>query len=203
MGSWLTEQRVVTTPEPRLQDLVTQLITERSETLRKWFARRLPAALDPAADPDDLVQETSMRAWLGAGRLRSDHPGSMWAWIMKIAERVLLEAIRSAQAHGQTSRPAGAQVHVVALTQVLRIAGPPNAAGAEFERVQRALAVAFNALTPNRRLVLELHYVDGLSYKQIAQRLNKSERAVRDLVRFGREQLRQRFARAFKRLGRS
>ena len=184
-------------PDASAQERVTQLIKERRARLRKWFARRLPVGQNAAKDPDDLMQETSLRAWLGAARLRSSQPGSAWAWVMKIAERVLLDAVRSARAHGQAAAPAGADVHVVALTQVLDIAtSSGGVAAAEFERVKEALAAAFDGLTAKRRAVLELHYVDGLSYKEIAQRLSTTERAVRDLVSLARQQLRQRFSAA-------
>ena len=186
-------------PDASAQERVTQLIKERRARLRKWFARRLPVGQNAAKDPDDLMQETSLRAWLGAARLRSAQPGSAWAWIMKIAERVLLDAVRSAQAHGRTSAPAGRKEHVVSLSDALDIVVPSNGAGAEFERIADALDIAFNSLTPSRRAVLELHYVDGLSYKEIAQQLGKRERAIRALVTHAREQLRQRFAAAFKR----
>jgi RNA polymerase sigma factor (sigma-70 family) len=58
-----------------------------------------------------------------------------------------------------------------------------------------AVRAALAKLNSSERLILELRYVDGLRNREIAERLGKSEPAVRQQMKRARERLRRAFER--------
>jgi len=72
------------------EQLITALYQEfRSPLLRN--VRRLTGGDLQWAD--DVVQETVFRAWRNAGKLNRD-PGLLWAWLMTVARRIVIDGRR-------------------------------------------------------------------------------------------------------------
>src|SRR5690348_17818749 len=68
------------------EDLVATVATGDDTALRElfrrhapWLAARLRSVL-PAADVEDVVQETFIGVWRGAAGYRPDHPVGGWIW---------------------------------------------------------------------------------------------------------------------------
>jgi RNA polymerase sigma-70 factor (ECF subfamily) len=53
-----------------------------------------------------------------------------------------------------------------------------------------AVRAALNALPPNQRIAIVLHYYEGLNYQNIAEALQKTPKAVERLLARGRDRLR-------------
>ena len=132
------------------------------EALRRLLAgtqgplRRFCLAMVPGQDPDDLVQETYLRAWRALGGFRAE--ATITTWLCAIARRVCIEAVtrsqrrRSAEA-GPSTGPGGPP------------AGPtaPGPAGAS------ELADLIGRLDPDRREALVLTQLLGLTYEETAR----------------------------------
>jgi len=128
----------------------------------------------PAADVDDLVQETLLHAWRNRRQFRSD--SSPTTWVLSIARNRVKMRLRSL---GQ--RPSFAAIDREELpADVVR---SPEAAAA----VRKALG----AIEPQYADVLERRYLDGRSVREIADELGESEKAIESRLHRAREALRE------------
>lgn len=128
---------------------------------------RLAAAIVGAADAADVAQEAFVAAWQQLPRLRDG--GSFAPWLRRICVNRSRNWLRS-----RSRRPRA----VMDLPGEATVATLPDPAG-DFRGVVEARAVlepAFEALTPDQRAVLALHYSLGLSIAEAADALG---------VRFG------------------
>jgi uncharacterized protein len=132
-------------------------------------------------DPDDVVQESLLQAYLGLARLRD--PAAFGAWLCGIVAnlaRMRLRARRDAPA-------------------------PPDAGGqtlpTSFEATLideldslRKLRAALEPLPRAERDAVLMHYVDGLTAQEIAALLGERAGTVRVRLHRARERLRQRLS---------
>lgn len=112
---------------------------------------------------EELVQETFVRVWQGAGRFDGSL-GSVETWVRVIARRTAIDLQRRAAARPK----AVAQGQVAALERV-----EPAVTEEIAERAQLSVDVraALEALTAKQREVLVLGYDAQLSQSEIAERL--------------------------------
>ena len=80
------------------EDLVATVATGDDTALRElfrrhapWLAARLRSVL-PAADVEDVVQETFIGVWRGAAGYRPDHPVGGWIWGIARRQAALFSA---------------------------------------------------------------------------------------------------------------
>lgn len=131
-----------------------------------------------AADADDLVQQTYLRAWRHIDRYR---PG--WAfstWLFTIGRREAMTWHR-----GAARRPAPLVDEHRALLDERDAA---RAVSAEEQR-QNLWHVAGRVLTPDQRSALWLHYAEGLSTHEVGSILGKSDASVRVVLHRARRTL--------------
>jgi RNA polymerase sigma-70 factor (ECF subfamily) len=136
-------------------------------------------------DAEDATERTFLAAFDAIGRFR-DEGATFRAWLFRIAHNQIANALRS------RARRRASPLDAVA--EPSADADPADRTGAadDARRVRSALA----ELSADRRQVLVLRFVDGLSAREIGAVLGRSEgairvlqhRALRDLARvLGRE----------------
>lgn len=133
----------------------------------------------PAADVDDLVQESLLEAWRGRASFRGD--ASLLTWVLGIARRRALARRRS------TSRARD----VLRALRELDAAPVPADLLREEELIARVRG-ALDALEAGYADVLNLRYLEGRSVRGIAEALGESEKAVESRLHRAREALRER-----------
>ena len=139
------------------------------------LARRLAPS---AADADDLVQETFLRA---AGALRSIPAGSSKeeAWLVRVLINIQRDHWRRRAVRRQSAAVLGVST---------------AAAGSPADAVliaKQTVWSALDALHPKRRSILVMHELEGLSLTSIAGLLGISAVTVRWHVSMGRRELRR------------
>jgi len=109
---------------------------------------------------EEMVQETFVRLWRGAGRFDPDQ-GSVRAYTYTIARRVAVDLRRR-----RSSRPLGEGED--------RIEESRDIEDGEFEALLLGLDVrdALHSLSAKHREILELHFDDDLSQPQVSERLD-------------------------------
>lgn len=118
--------------------------------------------------PEDILQETLMRAFRAIEKFRWQGEESFYRWLASIAEHLIRNA-----AQKKTS----GQLHVdLPVSQ-----NPPSKELRRNERFDR-LEQALNGLTADQRKAIVLARIDGLKVKEIAQRMERSESAVHKLM---------------------
>jgi len=146
-----------------------------------WLAVRLRSVL-PAADVEDVLQETFLAAWRGAGRYRRQ--GACGGWLWGIARRQAALLLR---------RRGPAEWSGTALPAVL-VASPLDAPDpAETALARAELAVAVAALGPDgspEREVWRLMYEQDRPVAEVAQLLGVPPGTVKSRAHRARRLLR-------------
>ena len=116
------------------------------------YLRRLGA---DASQAEDLTQETYAKAWLRIGTLR--RTASLRSWLLTIARNEFLQWVR-------VERP-----EVVASDELAECPGDHPGADGELLRSerQRELRRAVAALEPKLQETVALHYLQGLSLREV------------------------------------
>ena len=133
----------------------------------------------PAADVDDLVQESLLEAWRGKASFRGDAP--LLTWILAIARRRVLRRRRSTSRQAAVLRAFRDLDTVPMAPDLLRD-----------EETLRRVRTALEEIGEGYAEVLTLHYVEGKPVRAIAASLGESEKAVESRLQRAREALRGR-----------
>ena len=135
---------------------------------------------------EDLVQETFLRVW---NRVHAfDHEkGALGPWILAVARNRAIDYLRSVD-----GRMARSEFDLEKLEQPAVFCDLENSI-MNLDRM-KALRGAFEKLTDNQRLVLELAYYEGLSQTEMAERLRQPLGTVKTWVRTALKNLRDELA---------
>lgn len=133
----------------------------------------------PAADVDDLVQESLLEAWRGRASFRGE--ASLLTWVLGIARRRALARRRSSARREEILR---------ALRALEEAPVPADLLGEE--ETARRVRAALEEIEPAYAEVLALRYLEGRTPREIAGALGESEKAVESRLHRAREALRDR-----------
>lgn len=124
---------------------------------------------------EDITQET----FLSAIRSTDDPDSISIGWLVRVAQNRLYDVLRRQSRYADK----------------LRLVGAAEAAGHDAELVERLrVEGALNELGVDYRLVLTLHYIDGLTVPALAEHLDRSVKSVEGLVTRARRALRAKLA---------
>jgi RNA polymerase sigma-70 factor (ECF subfamily) len=172
-----------------------QLLVQAHDGLIRYLRRRLPLDLERVVDAEDILQETFKAAFVQMGALQVRNYAGFAGWLTAIARNQLHNAARSLRAR----KRGGGQVAMVATAAEVADANgdldsdameildllaqntksPRSAVGdREYFELMRA---AIEELEPDHRLALRLRFIEDLPHAQIANRLGRTEEAVRQL----------------------
>lgn len=138
--------------------------------------------LGEVAEAEDVVQDAWLR-WHGADHGAIENPK---AWLVTVATRLSIDRLRLAKAE---------RAHYVGvwLPEPMLTAAPstPEQLHELADDVSVAFLFMLERLSPDARAAFLMRDVFDADYEDIAQTLDKSQAAVRQLVRRARQQLRQ------------
>jgi RNA polymerase sigma-70 factor (ECF subfamily) len=144
------------------QQAATELVARHTEALARFVAR-----LGVRGESETVVQDTFVRAFGALDQFRGD--SSFRTWLFTIARRLVIDEHRRSGRRGVTEDldASHAVVEYNALDELV--------ADETSRRVQEAMA----RLSPMQRQVFMSRVQDGLSYREIADRLGTTEGAAR------------------------
>jgi RNA polymerase sigma-70 factor, ECF subfamily len=167
------------------EDLVA-LLESRRPHLLAYIERRLGAGLRRKIEPLDIYQETAIAA-LNAWPTLELGERDPFGWLCQVAEQRIIDAHRRFAARKRQSdrevsahnTPADASRELIDL-----IAGSLTSASQAVARNERhaQLEGAIARLPAESREVLRWRYVDGLPTKEIADKIGKTDGAVRVML---------------------
>ncbi|WP_382310066.1 sigma-70 family RNA polymerase sigma factor [Herbiconiux sp. UC225_62] len=162
-------------------------MTDRTDLARRFEEQRprlraiAAQLLGSTADADDAVQET----WLRLERVDDGEIRNLEAWLTTVVSRVSLDLLRAPR----RTRERSWQVTSWAQEPVAVTPDPADvAAGAD--GVSVALLVVLERLSPAERIAFVLHDVFGQPFDQVAEVLERSPDAARQLASRGRRRVR-------------
>lgn len=182
-----------------------RLLLRSHDRLAGAIAQRIPPELRGLIQADDVLQETFTAAFRMIGSFQPRGDGAFFHWLSAIAENRLLDMIKAQRA----AKRGGGRAAVAAsalpspdsaavLLDALAIhSGTPSGLAAGQEAAQ-AVAAALEEIEPDYRTALRLRYFEGLSVAQVAERMERTERAVHMLCHRGLGRLREVLGRSSK-----
>ena len=129
--------------------------------------------LGSRADAEDAVQET----WLRLARVESDDVRNLGGWLTTVLARICLDMLRSRTARREQPLDEHVPDPIVELDT-----GNPEQQAVLADSVGLALLVVLETLSPAERLAFVLHDVFAVPFEQIAQILDRSPAAAKQLA---------------------
>lgn len=164
------------------------LFQRHRSRLTTLVAARMSPGLRAVTEAEDLVQETYLQAARKFADFTPDSPQGFYRWLARIAGFKVKEAERARRAK-KRGRPRAL------------LAEPPaddTSVAGRAGRGERAaqIAEAIDALPEAQAEAVRLRYLQGLSLRETAERLERSEAAVKALVGRGLQALARRMQRS-------
>jgi RNA polymerase sigma-70 factor (ECF subfamily) len=158
----------------------------------------IDASLQGKADASDLVQETMLKAHQRFEQFRGRSEGELAAWLRQILARNLADLAR--RYHTATARQLSRERSLeqvvdrssAAMESMIAAGGNSPSQSAERRELCVVLADALADLTADHRRVIEFRNLQELEWGEVAQRMDRSEGAVRMLWARALKELRPR-----------
>ena len=166
-------------------DAFTLLLAKYKPRVLSYVVSRV----DSAEDVQDIVQEIFLAAYLSLEKL--EDYGKFLNWLYGIAFRIIAAKHRESLKHISYASDSDGFDETMALEEAAVTAYRVNRQrGLSDERVKMSRR-AISQLPESQREVMQLHYVDDLSHKAIAQRLGITEVAVNSRLQRARENVKR------------
>jgi RNA polymerase sigma-70 factor (ECF subfamily) len=146
----------------------------------------LSRALQPKLDASDVAQDALVRAHRGLGEFRGETEDEFVAWLRRILTRPMANANRQFRRSRRTigrERPIADLVadSSQALSRLPAAAVTSPSRGAERREAGLRVADVLTELKRDDREVLTLRSLEGRPWSEVAERMGRSEEAVRAL----------------------
>jgi RNA polymerase sigma-70 factor (ECF subfamily) len=152
---------------------------------------RLPRGLRAKVGPEDVVQDTLLKAHGRRNQFRGASAAERAAWLRRILANTVAEATRRFASRGRDvarERPLDADG---GQTDALLDGAPTPPQRAERAEQAHRLADALSRLPEDQRAVVELRHLYGAPVAEVGRRLGRSPASVAGLLRRGLERLRE------------
>jgi RNA polymerase sigma-70 factor (ECF subfamily) len=164
-------------------DLATRLVAADADALRETYRRFAPAVFGLAlrilhdnALAEDVTQDVFVRLWEQPSRFDPTR-GPLRAYLLAMTHSRAIERIRKEESQRR---------RVDAVAQLAASDGHDDpAALVTASRDGLAVRRALAALPDDQRVAIELAYFEGLSYREVADRLDEPEGTVKYRIRAG------------------
>jgi RNA polymerase sigma-70 factor, ECF subfamily len=170
---------------------LAEFLTLRQPQLMAFIDRRLGMSLRRKIEPEDLYQEVSADALRSLGDIDLGDRDP-FNWLCQVAERRIIDAHR--RFFGSQKRDAGKELSLHAAGGGAADTSRPGllnllvasmtSASQAFSRDQKQMRMltALEQLPEEHREALRLRYLEGMPSKQIADKLGKSDGAIRVML---------------------
>lgn len=170
------------------RDALVEFIALRTPQLTAFINKRMSDALKKKIEPADILQELTVSCLNAVDEVEFGDRDP-FSWLCQQAERRIIDVHR--RHFGAQKRDAGREVPLSApaggdegggLAELL--AASMTSPSRAFSRQQKEFHVlaALDQLEPDSRDALQMRYLEGLSSKEIAARMGKTDGAVRVLL---------------------
>lgn len=165
------EQALVERASQGDREAFDTLVARSRKELESHVASRLGGRLRGELERDDLLQETVARALESIERFEWQGEGSFRRWLFGIAENVTHEAARKLRRGPDLE----------AFPDLPGTDSSPSKHVRRSERFER-LQEAIRRLSPDHRRVILLVRIEGLTIREVAERMERSVSSVKNLL---------------------
>ncbi len=162
-------------------ELIGKVRSRLQDTIQSWMRFRI----GPLLNVQEVLQETFVRAFQSIGHFEWTHDDAFFRWLCGIAKRTLAQA-------AQDHRKAKDKQATTSFGGVANSGPTQSRAMQRNERFDR-LEQSLEKLRPEQQQVLILSRIEGLTVKEIANRLDRSPRTVKYLLACALRELKKHF----------
>ena len=183
--------------EPKaVRDISSELqsILERhGDMILGYLARKLPKDVNDFIDPQDILQDTFFEAFQRMGEFTTLSDAATSQWLLTIARHRLINLVRAKR---RLKRAGGRQriqddSDVICVLEELALYTRTPSQSAMRHEIAALVQRSINVIQSPLREAIQLRYLDGLSSKESAMRMGRSEKAFFMLCKRGRDALRE------------
>ncbi len=164
-------------------------MNEHRDYLKGRAKRWLETRKHPDIDPSELVQETFLRAHTRIEQYQGTSEPSLRAWLRTVMRRLFLDRVRRSRLDYEPPTSPSGDVEALPCSR-----SSPSKVVMKAEH-DRRLREAVDRLPKDQATAIRLHYFEGLTVVETAQRMNRPRDAVAGLVRRGLAALRREIGR--------
>ncbi len=150
------------------------------------------AVVGESADADEVTTDVFVHAWRSAGAYDAGR-GAVAAWLFTLARSRSLDRVRSRSRRSARIERAAA-MDGGSFAVPVSGAGPDPERGPEMSELRGRVGAALADLPEAQRRAIELAYFEGLSQREIAERLDEPLGTVKTRIRSAMQKLRDALA---------
>jgi RNA polymerase sigma-70 factor, ECF subfamily len=179
--------RTATRPEDQGSgaDELSSRLEEHAGRLLTYVERHFPGVLQPAYQPMDVLQDVYFEAFRRLGEFVPDGEDAAYRWLVTIARHRMCQLLRRRRTlkRGGETRPAQPWLPTDddstadLLAQLATHRRSPSASAAAHELIQ-VVERSLEGLSQDYREVVRLRHLEGLSVRETALRMGRTERAI-------------------------
>lgn len=167
------------------ENALLEFLKTNEVSLLAFIRSRIGSQLQKKIEPEDILQEASMEAI----RILPTTDLSTWDplhWLFQICERKIIDAHRKffasqkRDASREAALPDGSEA--AGLGDLLAASMTTPSAAFSRDQKQIAMLAALDTLPEDQREALRLRYLVGLSSKEIAKKIGKTDGATRVMI---------------------
>ena len=179
-----------------------QLLWSHYDRLQRRIQRKIPAGMRGALSAEDILQTTFVDAWKNISSFSPQGDDAFYRWIATIAERKLTDRVR---AQGAAKRggnkavagtPQAAASSMMNLVDLVATDWKSPSGSVAYREAERILTVALGHLKEDYRTAISMRYLQGKPVAEIAECLNRTERAVQMICNRSLKKLREALGRS-------
>lgn len=171
------------------RELMSRVAARDGAAFARLFELHAPVALGlldrilgGRGEAEEVLQEVFLQVWMQADRYQADR-SSPRGWLLMMARSRALDRLRRRESARRREEAAGEESG-----EAIPAIGTERLESAER---RRQVGSALGQLSPEQRRCIELAFFEGLSHRQIAERLEAPLGTVKSRILLGMNKLRQ------------
>ncbi|MBL8999542.1 MAG: sigma-70 family RNA polymerase sigma factor [Phycisphaerae bacterium] len=174
------------------------LLEECAPRIRARIEPKIGGSLRALLDVDDVMQVTYLEAVLRIGRFQGGGATGFLAWLGRLAENNLIDAVRSLEAARRpdprkkvTGMATQSRDSMVALVDLLGVSTTTPSINVARDESAKAIDRALKTLPPDYEKVVRLYDLGGKSMEEVAREMGRTEGAAYMLRARAHDRLRE------------
>jgi len=172
-----------------------QIFLLSTSRLQAYINLRIPPGMRARLAAEDVLQDVWVLASRRVEQFQPQSEESTHAWLTRIARNALVDRIkerhRDKRSGNQRKVPGHFASSMLGAFEIIAALQRTPSQDARLRETERSMKAALSRLPDNRREALWMKYIDEVPTSAIAEKMGKSESAVRSLIAEGLRQLRR------------